>query len=38
MPILCLEGSEVPMEVKDIPKFGRPNKLNTGGQQCGINV
>ena len=26
------------MKVKDIPKFERLNGLNTGGQQCGINV
>ena len=34
MPTLCTEGLEFPMEVK----FERLNKLNTGGQQCGINV
>ena len=38
MPTLCTEGLEFPMEVNDIPKFERLNKLNTGGQQCGINV
>ena len=26
------------MKVKDIPLFERLNRLNTGGQQCGINV
>ena len=26
------------MKVKDIPKFERLDRLNTGGQQCGIIV
>ena len=33
-----LEGLDFPMEVKEILKFERPNRLNTGGQQCGIIV
>ena len=38
MPTLCIEGLEFTMNVKDKPKFERLNKLNTGGQQCGINI
>ena len=26
------------MKVKDLPTFEKMNNLNTGGQQCGINV
>ena len=26
------------MKIKDIHKFERPYRINTGGQQCGINV
>ena len=30
MPTLCIEGLEFPMKAKDIPKFERLIKLNTG--------
>ena len=33
-----LESLEFPMKVTDIPKFENLNRLNTGGQQCCINV
>ena len=34
IPTLCVEGLEFLLKVKDIPKFGRSAKMNTGGQQC----